>query len=501
MEYHRKNYAQAISLYLDQAAGGDGSAYNSLRFAASGALRNRSTSLKPLASDPRVQPVITAYIISGGWSDDPVDVDGAVREPVVRLLEKQTFVSAPAGGWHKMDSPARLWLEAVEAAKVRDVVSAEKLALAAYQCGEFAVAARWIDRAPDLPTSQWLKSKLLLREGKVDQAAVLLAKLVRQFPVGRVETNESATTLQQRLAIVENSQDTPASAQVLGELGALRVARREYTEALDALLRSGYTQDAAYVADRVMTLEELKGYVDRCWSEAPQGEAEELGNLRNFIRSLLGQRLVRVGQYFVARNYFQPRELEFLDLYVNSITVGRDETRPHAERANALWRGAQVVFEDRFVIHAPVETDWNLRSGNFSYTDAPPARIQSMTNALLPVSVDEQQRVARTSTFPDRNWHYRFMAANMAWEAAQLMPDNSDETARVLWQGGTWIKYADPKAADVFYKALVRRCRNTALGTAADRRRWFPSLDENGNILPFKPRDGKALTDAAVTEE
>ena len=77
------------------------------------------------------------------------------------------------------------------------------------------------------------------------------------------------------------------------------------------------------------------------------------------------------------------------------------------------------------------------------------------------------------------------------------MPDNTEETAHILWQAGTWIKYADPKAADVFYKALVNRCRQTALGDAADRRRWFPFLDEEGNILPFKPRTPQSQASAS----
>ena len=62
------------------------------------------------------------------------------------------------------------------------------------------------------------------------------------------------------------------------------------------------------------------------------------------------------------------------------------------------------------------------------------------------------------------------------------MPNNSDATARVLCQGGSWIKDLDPLAADVFYKALVRRCRKTSIGAEADRLRWFPSLDEDGNL-------------------
>ena len=63
-----------------------------------------------------------------------------------------------------------------------------------------------------------------------------------------------------------------------------------------------------------------------------------------------------------------------------------------------------------------------------------------------------------------------------------LEDDNSDETARVLCIGGSWIKSLDAQTADHFYKALVLRCGKTAIGAAADRRRWFPSLDDDGNL-------------------
>ena len=78
------------------------------------------------------------------------------------------------------------------------------------------------------------------------------------------------------------------------------------------------------------------------------------------------------------------------------------------------------------------------------------------------------------------------------------MPDNSDDTARALCLGGTWIKALDPKAEDVFYKSLVRRCRKTALGAEADRIRWFPAVDADGNMRPQSeqprsPGKGKRL--------
>jgi len=54
----------------------------------------------------------------------------------------------------------------------------------------------------------------------------------------------------------------------------------------------------------------------------------------------------------------------------------------------------------------------------------------------------------------------------------------------MLWQGGWWLRDVAPETADLFYKALVRRNRQTELGAEADRRRWFPKLDEHGKILP-----------------
>jgi hypothetical protein len=52
-----------------------------------------------------------------------------------------------------------------------------------------------------------------------------------------------------------------------------------------------------------------------------------------------------------------------------------------------------------------------------------------------------------------------------------------------LHTGGTWIKYLDPKAADRFYKSLVRRCRKTELGHTSDVKRWFVHVDENGSVM------------------
>jgi len=67
------------------------------------------------------------------------------------------------------------------------------------------------------------------------------------------------------------------------------------------------------------------------------------------------------------------------------------------------------------------------------------------------------------------------VAADHAWAAMQLMPDDSDELARLCTEAGGWLKGRDPDAADRFYKALVTRCASTDLGKQAAALRWFPA--------------------------
>ena len=79
------------------------------------------------------------------------------------------------------------------------------------------------------------------------------------------------------------------------------------------------------------------------------------------------------------------------------------------------------------------------------------------------------------------------------------MPDNNDRTALMLWQGGWWLKDIAPETADLFYKALVRRNRHTELGAVADRRRWFPMLDDQGKLAPRTQQPAQPM--APATEE
>jgi len=483
----RKNYEHAIELYLKQFAAGDDSAVESLRFTTVRAVAETNSppaQLKALALNPLSRRVITAYLIS--------------RNPYTDRHKAETIPEAK----HFFDRTTA-WLEAVEAAGVKDVESASQFALAAYQADEMETAQRWIHRAGGEPVARWLQAKLFLRAGKISEAVKLLAKLSRKFPQEFSRTNLPAS-FADNLSVSINEYYRPDNItigrQVLGELGVLRLARREYVEALDALLRSGYWEDAAYVAERVLTTAELKTYVDRCWSLAGfkneissdryERRLDRVGDVRQEIRYLLARRLARETGGDAARDYYPDIYLKDFEKFTVDLRAGRDEQNSPAARAKNLFAAAIMARTNGIELFGTeLEPDWAIYGGDFGggfgfwryrATNAWQAKI----NRADP---NEIERAASLQVDPEKRFHYRYRAADLAWAAATLMPDNADETARMLCTGGTWLKNRDPQAADKFYKALVNRCRKTAIGAQADRMRWFPVLDENGNPKPWSP--------------
>ena len=481
-------FVEAMQLYLAQFATGDLTAANSLRFAAAGALtQGNEAGLNRLAADIQARRVVTAYLISCGSSAEL----------------------------------AGRWLAAVEAARVSDVESAEEFALAAYQNGEWETAQRWIDRAPQRPTAQWLQVKLLLRAGKVADAAALLASVSRSFPAITPEAsarqdealmNESyqrqnnlplessvknpPAGLMDNLTVAKYSYysgDRDAASQVLGELGVLHLARREYTQALDALLRADFWMDAAYVAERVLTVDELKSYVDDSWPATDQNHdpavrdrRDDLGskNMCREIRYLLARRLTRLDRGQEATAYYPTEWQTAQKTLIQTLATGRNESLPAAQRFFALAAAAGITRTNGMeLIGTEVAPDWHIHDGNF----AAGVTADSRRTGLLPASKDELNRAAQNDVVPETRWHYRdraaalkVEAAKLGWVAAGQLPENSEEAAQILCRSGAWL---DVKSAAKYYQAILRHCRNTEIGEETARIGDFPRLDENGRVI------------------
>ena len=475
----QKKYEAAIEAYLDQLASGDPTATNSLATAAERALGSGPESLRLLASNPRTQKVITAYVISRSSYSSVYSSTSSEQE------------ATPA--------EASAWLDAVEEANIKDVDSAEALALAAYRANDVGKASRWIKRAPSSVLAQWLQAKLLLRAGKLQAAAALLARISPQFPIIHEGTNAPAPVdRKDTLRKADEYWRVSAERQIQGELGVLRLSRGEYIQALDSLLKAGFWMDAAYVAERVLTLNELKDYVDRSWPPASPDqvaqEQEQFGDsevcpalLREEIRYLLARRLTREVHADQAREYYPAEWLDAFDQLTTALRSAWDETLDPTNRATALFQAALITRTNGMeLIGTEVAPDWHIHLGEYDWGVDGESRATNALAIVVRPSKDELRRNAEHRPDPDTRFHYRYQAASLAWEAAKLLPDNADQTAYVLWTGGCFLKYRDPQTADLFYKALVRRNRRTILGAEADRQRWFPALDENGNIVPRK---------------
>ena len=126
------------------------------------------------------------------------------------------------------------------------------------------------------------------------------------------------------------------------------------------------------------------------------------------------------------------------------------------------------------LIGTELAPDWTLHQGNFQDGVSTEGRQQYLASHQLKPTAEEKARTEKSHPKPNQRWHYRHVAANLAWEAVAWMPDEEIATAEALCEAGGWLKNKDPEAADRFYKALVARCSTTALGQAAAQLRWFP---------------------------
>jgi hypothetical protein len=118
--------------------------------------------------------------------------------------------------------------------------------------------------------------------------------------------------------------------------------------------------------------------------------------------------------------------------------------------------------------------DWTVCEGGTFFDDPAAIRATHARKEPFGPTSDEVARLKASAPNPDRRFHYRFVAADLAWEAAALLPDESPETAAVLHTAGCWLRSTDTKLTHRYYTALVRRCGTTDLGKRAKDAKWLP---------------------------
>lgn len=465
----------AAGLYIRQLAYGSRGAATSLKFLAAKIINNDAW-LDAALSRPLTQSLVFLYVYTQnvGYPFESLDnyvynqeraaeeASAGQNNPNQALANAQNDADA-AGEISDVNNAAApdakpqpdVW-ERIAAVLDKQpdaqVAGADWLAAVAYQKGRFDLAQRFADK-DNSPLAYWIQAKLALRAGKQDAALAAYAQAAGAFPA-EDNTPSDAGGVYRNDSLVY---------RVDAERGVLRLARGEYLQALTHLYAaaSKYWTDTAYVAERVLTVNELKGFVDR---QVKAPSAEQLNQALQQdawnvylppamqIRQLLARRLLRAGRVDEAKAYFDNPQLR---------TWAKDYGRLLA-RAHYRWQGDISRAEAWFALArftrkhgmellgyelAPDFANWG---GLFAPAGGPEQIGGDFTSA------DEQRRFDANRADPEVRFHYRLVAADYAVEAADRLPHSSQAFAAVLCEATRWNRVRAPDYAIPLYRRYLR---------------------------------------------
>lgn len=420
----RGDTAAAVKLYAEQAAQGSGSGRASLLFLARQLFADEATLVKAL-QDPLLQQLLAAYVYTR--SGELQVEEGGVMKPSPLLERYYTAVEAASG----------------------EIAGADRVAAAAYRAGRYELAGKLAARS-EAALAYWVRAKLALRAGDDKAAAKAYAQASRAFPASEDwGVNIDEDYLYESLK---------PGCRVDGERAILALGHGDYVEALRLLHGGGqYWNDAAHVAERVLSVDELKAYVDANVAEpkpAPKPAEGEWApaNPDQLLRSLLGRRLLRVGRYEEAPAYFTPELRETATAYAKARLEAPKLGR--IERAEALFRAAKLARESGMeILGAELSPDAAVYGGG--YEIYAPVALAEQDKKL--VGADEIQRVAASQVLPDQRFHYRYVAADLANQAADLVPARSQAFAAMLCSATGWVINRDYAAGRKYYERYVKQ--------------------------------------------
>lgn len=412
------DWSGAIELYEAQNLHGSAVGYTSLKQLMNELAQLPEAELAELLQHKTVQQLVTASLVSRqGWSfgDEPPN-----EKKLVRLLQNSTRGS---------------------------LENADRLAAMSYQQGDYAGARAFLENAGDGGLAWWLRAKLAVRDGDRNAAAAAYSKAAQAFPQqedwGDRRTPDWAYESLQPKCRVE------------GESAILALQRGEYLQAFVQLYRSNnvYWFDAATVAERVLTVDELKQYVDENVPAPPALTQQERDSyvplpVAASLRNLLGRRLLREGHYTDAVAYFDNPDLQKKARLYGEQRLKADAAWWPTQRASALYNAAWTAREwGMDILGYEMAPDYATFGGNYS--------LETTELKVGPlVSEAEVQRQQASAAQPDQRYHYRFVATTLAGRAADNLPHTSQAFAAVLCNAAGWNSSLEDQSA--LYQRYVK---------------------------------------------
>ncbi|KAA0963662.1 hypothetical protein [Pseudomonas sp. ANT_H12B] len=412
------DWNSAIELYAMQNLHGSAVGYTSLKLLMADLAALPEDQLAALLKGKPVQQLVTASLISRlGWSfgDQPAD-----ELKLIKLLQNSTRGSLD---------------------------NADRLAAMNYQQGDYASAKAFLEHAGDGGLAWWLRAKLALRDGDKNAAAAAYAKAAQAFP-----QNESWG---ERRTPDWDYETLQPKCRVEGESAILALQRGDYLQAFDQLYRSKalYWFDAATVAERVLTLDELKQYVDtQVPAPAPLSQQDRDNyvplSVAAKLRNVLGRRLLREARYDEAPPYFDSVDLQNKAKAYGQLRQEAESAWWPTRRAAALFNAASTAREwGMEILGYEMAPDYATFGGNYS--------LESSELKVGPlVAEGEVQRQQASAARPDQRFHYRYVATALASRAADNLPHTSQAFAAVLCNAAGWDTSLEEERA--FYQRYVK---------------------------------------------
>jgi hypothetical protein len=184
--------------------------------------------------------------------------------------------------------------------------------------------------------------------------------------------------------------------------------------------------------------------------------------LSSRLRYLLARRLLREGRWDEALLWFDAPALHAkAQAYVEARrAAGRGGS---IERAEGWHRAAKLAREDGMELigyEFGPNAIWTGGYGvPFGYSDLLPA--SSFWATQLPFATapraDERARVEASNAQPARRYHYRYVAADFAARAADLVPARSQAYAALLCEATGFVLNDDPSLAENYWRRYVSK--------------------------------------------
>jgi cellulose synthase operon protein C len=460
-------FASAVKLYAEQAA---------QELALSAKVTAQSQEPENFAGTN--SGTVSLLLLARKISKDPALMNAAMQDALSRKLliayafsragEIESFALQEAG---KLE-PNELNYESFERSKIagsdgvvavpdfvqrladamdgKQAEGADRMAAILYRAGKFALAQKYA-KLSEAPLAHWVRAKLALRAGDAKTATNAFATAAKAFP--------------QDADWVEGGEYTRvnASCRVAGESGTLALSRGEFAQALELFYAAGenFDTDFIYIAERVVTIAELKSFVDKNTKAAPvQATAENQGASAR-VRKILAKRLMRLHKYDEALPYFaNAPDKKAAQAYVAALH--KAEQLKGIARAEALFGAAKIARTDGISILAmELDPDFAIYDGsyaNFQY-DEEGNQIGGVSDRAPPKDLytsAERQRFTESAVKPLRRFSYRYQGVQLAEQAAALVPARSQAYAAMLCEATRWIIYRDtPEAQRLYAKYLA----------------------------------------------